>query len=95
MRRPFAVSVDVPYTDVWQFAPVAYYPGKHPCEKPQDLMRHTIQSSSREGQVVADFFMGSGATGKAAVSLGRQFIGVELELPRFELTCGEIQDVLD
>lgn len=53
LRRPFAVSAEVPYTDVWQFAPVAYYPGKHPCEKPQDLMRHIIQCSSREGQVVA------------------------------------------
>jgi adenine-specific DNA-methyltransferase len=90
LRRPFAVSVDVPYTDVWQFAPVAYYPGKHPCEKPQEMMRHIIQCSSREGQVVADFFMGSGATGKAAASLGRKFIGVELEPPRFEQTCGEM-----
>lgn len=95
LRRPFSVSDDVPYTDVWTFAPVAYYQGKHPCEKPQDLMRHIIQSSSREGQVVADFFMGSGATGKACIQLGRSFIGVELEAPRFEQTCAEIEEILN
>ncbi|MEQ1977398.1 DNA methyltransferase, partial [Xenorhabdus sp. SGI240] len=40
MRRSFTVTAAVPYTDVWQFAPVQYYPGKHPCEKPADLMAH-------------------------------------------------------
>ena len=34
LRRPFLVTVDVPYTDVWTYPPVQYYPGKHPCEKP-------------------------------------------------------------
>ncbi|MDX7992809.1 DNA methyltransferase, partial [Xenorhabdus littoralis] len=53
LRRPFSVTADVPYTDVWQFAPVQYSTGKHPCEKPADLMEHIIQSSSREGDVVA------------------------------------------
>ena len=94
LRRPFTVSAEVPYTDVWQFPPVAHYPGKHPCEKPQDLMRHIIQCSSKPGQVVADFFMGSGATGKAAIAMGRQFIGVELEAPRYQQTCREF-DALD
>ncbi|MDE9520037.1 site-specific DNA-methyltransferase, partial [Xenorhabdus bovienii] len=71
LRRPFSVTPDVPYTDVWQFAPVQYSPGKHPCEKPLDLMTHIIQSSSKERDVVADFFMGSGATLKAALKLNR------------------------
>ncbi|MFM9500925.1 hypothetical protein ACKI1Q_46085, partial [Streptomyces galilaeus] len=30
LRRPFGVTADVPYTDVWDFDPVQYYPGKHP-----------------------------------------------------------------
>ncbi|MEX9626522.1 DNA methyltransferase, partial [Proteus mirabilis] len=34
LRRPFFVTADVPYTDVWAYPPVQYYPGKHPCEKP-------------------------------------------------------------
>ena len=33
LRRPFTLS-KVPYTDVWDFATVQFYKGKHPCEKP-------------------------------------------------------------
>lgn len=91
LRRPFGVTRDVPYTDVWTFAPVASYPGKHPCEKPADLMEHIIISSSRQGDVVADFFMGSGATIKAALKLGRRAIGVEMEEERFLQTKAEIE----
>ncbi|MEX6250055.1 DNA-methyltransferase [Providencia hangzhouensis] len=91
--RPFSVTVDVPYTDVWVYPPVQYYPGKHPCEKPSAMMEHIINSSSREGDVVADFFMGSGATIKAALKLNRRVIGVELETDRFEQTKEEINNM--
>lgn len=91
LRRPFSVTVDVPYTDVWTYPPVQYYPGKHPCEKPAAMMEHIINSSSREGDVVADFFMGSGATIKAALKLNRRVIGIELETDRFEQTKLEIE----
>ncbi|WP_168385790.1 DNA-methyltransferase [Erwinia amylovora] len=90
LRRPFSVTADVPYTDVWTFKPVASYPGKHPCEKPAELMEHIITSSSMPGGTVADFFMGSGATVKAALKLGRKAIGVELEEERFLQTKAEI-----
>lgn len=93
LRRPFSVTVDVPYTDVWVYPPVQYYPGKHPCEKPSAMMEHIINSSSREGDVVADFFMGSGATIKAALKLNRRVIGVELETERFEQTKEEINNM--
>lgn len=91
LRRPFSVTADVPYLDVWEFPPVQYYPGKHPCEKPAALMEHIIKSSSRPGDVVADFFMGSGSTVKAALKLGRKAIGVELEEERFLQTVNEIE----
>ncbi|HFT1688957.1 TPA: site-specific DNA-methyltransferase [Providencia stuartii] len=95
LRRPFTVTVDVPYTDVWVYPPVQYYPGKHPCEKPSAMMEHIINSSSREGDVVADFFMGSGATIKAALKLNRRVIGVELETDRFEQTKLEIEQNIE
>jgi adenine-specific DNA-methyltransferase len=79
LRRPFNVSADVPYTDVWDFPAVAYYPGKHPCEKPLEMMRHIVTVSTRPGDIVLDPFMGSGTTGVAAVQEGRFFVGIELE----------------
>lgn len=76
-RRPFAVTKDVPFTDVWHFDVVQHYPGKHPCEKPRDLLQHIIATSSKPGQVVLDAFMGSGSTGKVCAKEGRNFIGIE------------------
>lgn len=82
LRRPFSVTADVPYTDVWDFATVPYRPGKHVCEKPLDLMRHIIRSSTREGAVVLDCFAGSGATLEAALLEGRHYLGIERD-PRY------------
>lgn len=88
LRRYFSVSAAA-YTDVWTHKPVQYYPGKHPCEKPADMLRQIISASSRPGMWLR-IFMGSGATIKAAMGLGRRTIGVELESGRFEQTVGEI-----
>lgn len=92
LRRHFSVSALVPYTDVWTHKPVAFYPGKHACEKPADMLQQIIIASSRPGDVVADFFMGSGSTIKAALALDRRAVGVELEKERFEQTRREIVD---
>ncbi|MWN88323.1 site-specific DNA-methyltransferase, partial [Escherichia coli] len=59
-----------------------------------DMLRQIITASSRPGDLVADFFMGSGSTIKAAFSLGRHAIGVELESERFEQTVREVQDLI-
>lgn len=67
--------------------------GKHPCEKPADMLKQIISASSRLGDIVADLFMGSGLTVKAAIELGRRAIGVELEADRFIHTVSEIEDL--
>ncbi|WFP48501.1 site-specific DNA-methyltransferase [Methylomonas sp. EFPC3] len=77
-QRHFAVTKDVPFTNVWDFKPVQWYPGKHPCEKPLDLMRHIVSASSRPNDVVLDTFAGSGSTAIACLDLGRKFLGCEL-----------------
>ena len=77
LRRPFNVTRFDPFTDVWTFRTVQARPGKHPCEKPQALLRHIISSSTKPGAVVLDSFAGSGATGQACLALGREFIGIE------------------
>ena len=95
LRRYFAVSASVPYTDVWMHKPVQFYPGKHPCEKPTVMFEQIINASSRPGDVVADFSMGSGPTLKAAVTLGRCAIGVELERERFLQTAEEMREYIE
>lgn len=77
LRRPFSVTDDSQYTDVWNFATVGTYPGKHPAEKPLQLMEHIIRASTLPGAVVLDCFAGSGTTLEAAKLLGRGFIGID------------------
>ena len=79
LRRPFAATPDAPYTDVWTFRTVNAYKGKHPCEKPEDLIQHIIRTSSRPGAVVLDSFTGSGVVGAVALQEGRTFIGSEID----------------
>jgi adenine-specific DNA-methyltransferase len=79
LRRPFSVTAEVPYTDVWSFPTVQHYPGKHVCEKPQQLLEHIINASTRPGDTVLDCFAGSGSTGEACRTLGRSFIGIEMD----------------
>lgn len=50
----------------------------HPCEKPIDLLKFYIANSSNVGDIVLDPFAGSGSTMKAALSLGRHFVGYEI-----------------
>lgn len=95
LRRPFFVNKHVPFTDVWIYASVPSRPGKHPCEKPAAMMRDIILASSRPGDVVADFFMGSGSTIKEALKLGRKAIGIEFETPRFNQTEHEINNLIE
>lgn len=79
LRRPFAVTKDVPYTDCWDYATVPYENSKHPCEKPMALLQHMITVSSRPGDLILDPTAGSGSTLDAARALGRRAIGFELE----------------
>jgi DNA modification methylase len=62
---------------------------EHPTQKPLELMKWCIEKSKAKS--VLDPFMGSGTTGVAAVSLGRQFTGIEVEPKYFEMACRRIE----
>lgn len=77
-RRSFALDRKRgPVTDVWDFATVPPYAGKHPCEKPLSMLAHMIETTSRPGDTILDPFAGSGSTLRAAKDLGRRAIGIE------------------
>ena len=67
-------------TDVWWHTIVSTTGREktgYPTQKPLGILRRVIQASSREGDVVLDFFAGSGTTGAAAAELGRRFILID------------------
>ncbi len=53
----------------------------YPTQKPMGILRRVIAASSRPGDVVLDFFAGSGTTGAVAAELGRSFILVDNHQP--------------
>ncbi|WP_456407069.1 site-specific DNA-methyltransferase [Caldithrix abyssi] len=50
----------------------------YPTQKSEGLLQRIIEASSNEGDLVADFFCGSGTTCAVAEKLGRRWIGVDL-----------------
>ena len=50
----------------------------YPTQKPETLLERIIEASSNEGDIVADFFCGSGTTCAVAEKLGRKWIGSDL-----------------
>jgi site-specific DNA-methyltransferase (adenine-specific) len=67
-------------TDVWWHtivSPTGKEKTGYPTQKPIGILRRILQASSKEGDVVLDFFAGSGTTGVVANMLGRRFILVD------------------
>lgn len=50
----------------------------YPTQKPSAIMERILKTSSNEGDLVADFFCGSGTTGAVAEKLGRKWIATDL-----------------
>jgi site-specific DNA-methyltransferase (adenine-specific) len=53
----------------------------YPTQKPLGVLRRIVAASSRPGDLVLDFFAGSGTTGAAAAALGRDFLLVDNHEP--------------
>ena len=66
--------------------------GKHPTQKPEELLRRIILSSTNKGDLILDPFMGSGTTGKVAVEFQRKFIGIEIDKNYFEISKKRIEN---
>jgi site-specific DNA-methyltransferase (adenine-specific) len=67
-------------TDVWWHtivSPTGKEKTGYPTQKPVGILRRIIQASSKPGDVVLDFFAGSGTTGFVAHELGRRFVLVD------------------
>lgn len=77
--RIFRMDGSKQFTDVWDFYSVRPYKGKHPAEKPNDMLVHMIEATTFPGDIVLDCFSGSGSTALAALSLGRRAIAMDIE----------------
>lgn len=67
--------------------------GKHPTQKPVDLLTRIILASTKEGDLVLDPFCGSGTTGIACNMLNRRFIGIDIEKKYLDIAIKRFQEL--
>lgn len=70
--------VDSVWDDIPPVNPQAKERVDYPTQKPEGLIERIIKASSNEGDIVADFFCGSGTTAAVAEKLGRKWIVSDL-----------------
>jgi DNA modification methylase len=81
-------------TDVWEIpflSTVSSERTGYPTQKPLALLNRLIQAMSNPGDVVADFFCGSGTTAMAAQALGRRFIACDESTAAAQITASRLK----
>lgn len=68
---------------------------EHPALMPTYLPVIPILTTSKEGDTILDPFSGSATTGKAALLLGRKYVGYELNPKNFELSIMDLDQTVD
>ena len=67
--------------------------GKHPTQKPIDLLNRIIMASTNEGDMVLDPFTGSSTTGLAALLNDRKFIGIDTDKNYLDLSIKRFEEL--
>lgn len=75
-------------TDVWWHTIVPTNGSErvdYPTQKPLGIIRRIVGASSRKGDLVLDYFAGSGTIGDACLEMGRDFILIDDSYQAFEV----------
>jgi site-specific DNA-methyltransferase (adenine-specific) len=82
-------------TDVWWHtivSPTGKEKTGYPTQKPKGILRRVIQASSKPGDLILDFFAGSGTTGAVAAELGRKFILIDQNPESIDVISKRLED---
>lgn len=67
--------------------------GKHPTQKPLEILERIILASTNENDLILDPFCGSSTTGIAAVKLNRKYIGIDREKEYLDLSIKRYKEI--
>jgi len=67
--------------------------GKHPTQKPSELLKRIVLASTNKGALVLDPFTGSSTTGLASYLYGRNFIGIDTEKQYLDLSIKRFEEL--
>ncbi|OGD56542.1 DNA methylase N-4 [Candidatus Berkelbacteria bacterium RBG_13_40_8] len=77
MRSVWAIGTPKPEEKIF---------GKHPTQKPLDLLERIVLASTHRGNIILDPFTGSSTTGVAAIANERKFVGIDTDKNYLELS---------
>jgi len=81
------------WTDIYPINSMAKERLDFDTQKPETLLKRIILASSTPGDIVADFFCGSGTTLAVAEKLGRRWIGTDLSKFAIQVTRKRLLDI--
>ncbi len=84
------------WRDIWKLPSVDHLEkvfGKHPTQKPEEVIRRAVLASSNIGSLVFDPFCGSGTTGVVCRRMNRRFVGVDNNLKYLDIAKKRIASV--
>jgi site-specific DNA-methyltransferase (adenine-specific) len=81
--------------DVWSIKR-EYKPGKrkNKNELPKALLQKFLAYSSKEGDLVCDFFLGGGSTAAVAIGMNRRFVGFEISERTFRSRVPDLRKII-
>lgn len=66
----------------------------YPTQKPEELLKRIILAATEAGDLVADFFIGSGTTCVVAQKLGRRWIGCDINISAIQTSTKRLNQVI-
>lgn len=82
--------------DVWTTSitkPSEKKQGKHPTQKPLEILDRIILASTKENDLILDPFCGSSTTGISAVKLNRKYIGIDNKKEYLDLSIRRYEEL--
>ncbi len=96
-KLPYRFSASLPKGNLWAEDEMLdrysrqYNSEVYDTPKPEPLIRRIIETCSNPGDIVADFFLGSGTTAVVAVGLNRKFIGCDIKQKACQVTLEKLR----
>ncbi len=84
MRSVWAINTPAPWEKKF---------GKHPTQKPFELLKRVVLASTKKGDIVLDPFTGSSTTGLAAYTNDRKFVGIDIEKKYLDLSIKRFEAI--
>jgi site-specific DNA-methyltransferase (adenine-specific) len=69
--------------------------GKHPTQKPVELLERIILAATKKDVLILDPFCGSSTTGVAALSLKRKYVGIDLDKSYLNLSKKRLEEAIE